>query len=348
MNEERFYVLTEKFLAGDISEEGKNELSIFLQIDKYKSLFESAASGWNESRRDDEGFDDERAFNTLTKKLTAADQSFSWNGSISNYKTKLFKPAILKIAAVIAFFSLITAVYFYLNNEKKNTPLEQDWQELITSTGEKYELILPDKSKIVVNGGSKVKYPLHFKENKREIYLEGEAYFEVNKDSARPFLAHVDKITTQVLGTKFNISTFTGKNIEVALIEGAVKVTNEKTNEDNEAILLKPMQKLKYDAVANTLSIESFDLQETIGWKDNILKFTDAHFKDVLIKLERAFGIKFELADKSYNNFKITGNFQKATYAVICESLKRLTGMKYKIEKENNEVKKITFYIAKK
>jgi transmembrane sensor len=348
MNDERFYELTEKFLARDISEEEKNELSIILLIDKYKSQFESIASGWNDSSRDNADFDDDRAFSTLTKKLNAADKSFLWSDLVNTNKKRLFKSPLLKIAASIAFLAVLAAAYFYLNNSRKEIPVEQNWQELNTAAGERYELILPDKSKIVVNGCSRVTYPLRFRDNKREVYINGEAYFEISKDSSKPFLVHADNITTKVLGTKFNVSTFTDKNIEVALVEGSVKIINEAAGVNNEAILLKPMQIMRYDAANNLSSIEVFDMQETIGWKDNILKFTNTALKEVLVKLERAFGIKFELADKSYNSLKITGNFQKATYAVICESLKKLTNLQYKIVKENNEVKKIIFYYKNK
>jgi transmembrane sensor len=347
MNEERFYELTSKFLAREISEEEKNELSILLQIDKYKVEFENLVAGWNGSTREHKDFNTDKALNDLTDKIKEKDPSFG-RGIIIKRRKIFYKPFLLRIAASILFFALILTAYHYFSRPEIKKAAVTEWRELITASGEKYELILPDKSKIVINGQSKIKYPLYFNEKKREVYLAGEAFFEISHDSLKPFIVVTGNISTVVLGTRFNVSAFPqDNNVEVSLVEGSVKVIKEKSNPDNEAIMLKPMQKLSYDVSTSISTVENFDLQATIGWKDNILKFNDTNLKDVLIKLERAFGIKFELADKSYNNFKITGNFQKATYNTICEALKRLTKLQYKIIKENNEVKKIIFYNKK-
>jgi len=345
MNEERFIELVTKFLSKEISEEEKNELSILLQIDKYKEAFEKIASSWNEGKRDYLHLNPENALKGLTAKLSSAEPSFQWKGNLEIKRKNNSRFILLKIAASVAFIALLLTFYYmyaYRWNEKKeNIP----WEQLATGGGEKYELFLPDKSKIILNGQSKISYPSRFLGNKREVILEGEAYFEINRDTLKPFVVYTLDISTNVLGTKFNICAFPQDNqIEVSLVEGSVKINNTKISPNIEAILLRPGQKLKYNSQTGVSDIELFDLQEETGWKDNILKFNDTNLKDVLTKLERAFGIKFELSDKSYNNYKITGNFQKATYITVCEALKRLTKLNYKLIKENNNIGKIVFY----
>lgn len=338
MNEERFYELTTKFLSREIADEEKNELTIYLQIDQYKAKFENIVENWNNSTRESIRISSDKVFESLLSRIEQ-------EGKREEDKNVFFRPILIKIAASIVFFALLITVYIYIGKSAPVKAPETEWQELVTTAGGKYELLLPDKSRIVVNGQSKIKYPLRFNGSTREVYLEGEAFFEIMPDSTRPFIVYTSNIYTKVLGTKFNICAFPLENcIEISLVEGKVKVINEKNGSENEAILLKPMQKLRYDPIASLSSIEDFDLQETTGWKDNNLKFTDVKFSAVLTKLERAFGIKFELSDKSYNDFKITGNFQQATYNTICEALKRLTKLQYKVIKENNEVKRIVFY----
>jgi len=104
------------------------------------------------------------------------------------------------------------------------------------------------------------------------------------------------------------------------------------------------MQQLIYNKENETNKVKSFEEQSAVGWKDNILVFDNEPLEKVLIKLQRTFGVQFELTDKSFNSKKIKGNFKNASLWTITEVIKKATGLKYKSIKENNETKKIVFY----
>jgi ferric-dicitrate binding protein FerR (iron transport regulator) len=174
--------------------------------------------------------------------------------------------------------------------------------------------------------------------------LDGEAYFEVQRDSSRPFIVHTGKLSTIVLGTKFNVNaSHNEKTIEVSLVEGKVKVTSGEQSNKKDMVILKPDQQLIFDKTTAIGIVNQFDQLKVTGWKDNILKFDDEPLAIVFKELEKMYGIKFEIAKQSYSNIKITANFKNESYLTIVEAIKKLTRLEYKIIKETNEPPKIVF-----
>jgi transmembrane sensor len=345
MNEQRFWDLVTKLLSNEITEQEKNELSIILQIDQYKKQFEKIVGNWNNQKRENLKFDSANGLETLTQRLKERDRSFFWGDKVKTNKNLFINPYLLKVAASIIFFMLIATAVLYYGNLFKKPKAEIAWNEKETVLGQKYILELGDHSIVTLNAQSKIKYPTVFGKDSRDIYLEGEAFFNVSHDSTKPFIVHAGNISTTVLGTRFNVNAFSAeKNIEVSLVEGSVKISKVKNESLEDIVILSPKQQIVFNKQAEVGKVEQFDIQETTGWKDNILIFKKELFSSVLVKLERQYGVKFELMDKSLGSKKITANFQNASLWTVTEALKKLTGLQYKTIKENNETKKIIFY----
>ena len=223
--------------------------------------------------------------------------------------------------------------------------IEIAWVEKSTLPGEKVSITLSNNSKITLNADSKLRYQNNSTGKIREVYLEGEAYFEIEHDTSKSFVVHTNNITTTDMGTKFNICAFPDdKNISVSLVEGKVNVSKDIKGTKEGLVELNPDQQLVYSKEKEIGTVKEFEFQKEVGWKDNNLVFDGEILSNVFVKLERAYGVKFELADKSYSNRKIKINFRNASLWTITESLKKLTGLKYKTIKENNETKKVIFY----
>lgn len=345
MNDERFFDLVTKFLSNEITEKEKNELTIILQIEHYKKTFEAIVEKWNNQNRDGVKFSLDEGMENLTKKLSARDKSFYWGDKVKPNRNMLSNPYLLKIAASIVFILVVASAAIYFSGLFKQKTNEITWNEKTTVFGQKYILELGDHSVITLNADSKIKYPVAFGKDSREIYLEGEAYFNVSHDKTKPFIVHTGNISTTVLGTQFNVNAFPNeKKISVSLVEGEVKVSKEKNGTEEGIVVLKPKQQLQYNKENEISSFEEFDIQKEIGWKDNILKFSNESLGSVFKKLQRAYGVKFQLADKSYENIKITTKFNNSSLWTVSEVIKKLTGLNYRTIKENNETKKIIFY----
>jgi transmembrane sensor len=248
-------------------------------------------------------------------------------------------------AASVALICLIGSGILYKTGFFNKKVDQVNWNEKVTVMGEKASIKLPDGTDIMLNAASKLSYPDHFTNSAREVYLEGEAYFDVAKDSTKPFTIHSGELKVTVLGTKFNISSFKDdETVSVALIEGKVKVANENTIGKEGIIVLQPNQQLVYSKKDSVSEVEPFDQQKEVGWKNNVLKFDKEPLYKVFPVLERTYGVKFELTNAKLANQKVTVNFKNDSFWTVASVLKNLTGLQYRTVKEKDKVVKIVFY----
>ncbi|MDR3625812.1 MAG: FecR domain-containing protein [Ignavibacteriaceae bacterium] len=248
------------------------------------------------------------------------------------------------IAASIVFLLVLASVALYYTGMFNNKHERKNWKEMQTVVSQKSIITFLDGTKITLNADSKLKYPESFEGSKREVYLEGEAYFEVAHDTSRPFIVHCKNIATTVLGTKFDVSAYENdKKIAVSLVEGKVNVSDDKQNSITKLVTLRPKQQFLYNTVQKTYNLKEFNIDEITGWKDNLLKFNNETLGNVFVRLERAYGVKFELAPGTSNNSLITTNFKNTSLMTVTEAIRKFTGLDYDTIKENYQIKKIIF-----
>lgn len=332
-----------KYFSGETAPDEEDVIDEWLREDPLnKDQYEELKSLWSGTTSNNSNWDVNTAWKSLLTKTNIEQGRVYTNSIITKMAYNKYR-----YASIAAVFLVIICGYFlisqsgFLNRNKSKTI---EWIEKVTAPGEKAEIVLGDNSRIILNGSSRLKYLKRFNGIKREVELEGEAYFEITHKPDSPFLVHSRNIITTVLGTKFNVSAFRNeKNIAVSLVEGKVKISKSEINEEQPIIVLQPNQQFVYSREAKVSTIEQFDADKTIGWKDNILKFENETLEQVLIRLERAYGTKFELTSNSFKNFKVTANFRKESCTTITEVLKELTGLVVNTIKENNEIKKIVF-----
>ncbi len=222
---------------------------------------------------------------------------------------------------------------------------ELEMNEVVIPFGKKSELILADGTKVWINAGSRLAFPVSFKQKNREVYLEGEAYFEVAKNELQPFIVHAADLNITVLGTQFDISAYkTEKNIKTILIEGSVTVsrTNIFGFEENE-VLLKPNQIASFNKIDN--SIKVFDdphVDFYISWTQGWMQFSQESLSSVFDKLERYYSVKIEMPKDFPSSEVISGKLDlKESLEDVMKVLSDVAKIEYRINK--NEI-----YINKK
>jgi ferric-dicitrate binding protein FerR (iron transport regulator) len=181
-----------------------------------------------------------------------------------------------------------------------NTPVKsQDAKqvalnEVTVPFGKKTTLVLADGTKVWINAGSRFAFPQKFEGNRREVHLDGEAYFEVTKNKNQPFIVSTQNIDVEVLGTKFNLSAYQSDNFcETVLLEGAVEV-QDNGKLFNAKLELKPNQKATYYTDNKELiRSESPDAKMQVSWINGWYQFTNQNLITVLDKLERYYNIRF-------------------------------------------------------
>jgi ferric-dicitrate binding protein FerR (iron transport regulator) len=339
--------LITKYFAGECSAKEINLIKSWILLDvNNEKLLSSFKKLWDAAALEDVNVDINAAWENFCKRVDLKSEINQYvpipvEDKLSPYRL------VKRIAGIAALILIMVGGLLLLKesgifNNRQN--LNSVWNERITHSGEKSIIKFYDGTQITLNANSKLRYPANFTNNKREVYLDGEAFFEVAHDSSRPFIVYCNNISTTVLGTKFNISAYsTEKIIAISLVEGNVKVSKNEFGNFNKLTMLKPDQQFLYCTTKNTFNVKDFDIEEITGWKDNLLKFKDETLGNVFVRLERSYGVKFELVPKSFNNYLITTNFQKASLLTVAEAIKKLTGLKYQIIKENDQVKEIVY-----
>lgn len=161
--------------------------------------------------------------------------------------------------------------------------------------GKQFELELSDGTIVHLNAGSSLRYPVHFLPlEPRQVFLSGEAYFEVSKNETRTFVVQVDELGVEVLGTEFNISAYEeDENINVVLIDGSVSLNNKGGLQDN-STKLSPGQRGSFDYMSQHVKVDEVNTLLYTSWMQRHLVFRDLTFDQIITKLERHYNIEIE------------------------------------------------------
>lgn len=232
-----------------------------------------------------------------------------------------------RIAAVLLIPLLIGGFYLMM----QNLNMDKTYAEIMASEGSRVRFTLPDGTVGFLNGGSKLKYPVNFSGN-RKVSLTGEGYFEVAKDKEHPFTVQTKFADVQVFGTKFDVCAYDSDyDVFTTLEEGSVRVFNKTAKT---YVMIDPGEQnviRKNNGKMQNIPVNT-DLYTS--WKDDMLRFNNSPFDEVVKKMERWYGVKIIL-DKS---LKYSESY---TFSVRTESLKELlqllaitTPMSFKIEND--------------
>lgn len=175
-----------------------------------------------------------------------------------------------------------------LYNSQDNATEEIAYNLLQTPRGGQYKITLPDGSKVWLNAASSLKYPVVFSGKERRVEITGEAYFEIAKDALRPFKVQLNQMEVEVLGTHFNINSYTDEEtVRTTLLEGRVKITT--TSESN---FLQPGQQAQLKPSGNMKIVNDVNLEETVAWKDGNFQFENSDIKSVMRQLARWYDVE--------------------------------------------------------
>jgi ferric-dicitrate binding protein FerR (iron transport regulator) len=208
---------------------------------------------------------------------------------------------------------------------------EISWIEKVTQPGEKLQLTLGDGSRIWLNANTTLYFPEKFDSLERSVRLVGEAYFEVEKDSVRPFHVETNGLVTTVLGTTFNIANREGSAIAISLVSGAVKVT-EKTATD--PVWLKPGEALHHDVRTGKNKLKSFNPDMVLAWKEGWIRFDRASLEEVLQTLENWYGVAFRVQGSSPVAWEFSGEYKGQSLEDVLRSMAYIQGFQFSIEEK--------------
>jgi transmembrane sensor len=215
--------------------------------------------------------------------------------------------------------------FFYLSSAGTIT------KQYATKAGEHAKITLADGTQIWLNAGSLLKYPNEFKGDTREVYLTGEAFFDVAKDKKHPFIIHTEKMDTKVLGTSFNVQAYPGQTTqEVSVLTGKVNVKSTVTEEN---VYVTPGQKAVFKSRDNKLkAFRDIPVNSISLWRKNIIVFEDTPLPEVIATINRNYNVTIEIENKNLNNLKISAYFKELPPDQVIGLVCNIINANYKME----------------
>ena len=207
--------------------------------------------------------------------------------------------------------------------------MKLQYNELYVPKGADFYLKLPDGSIVNINSESKLRFPVRFSNHSREVYLEGEAFFQVAKDSTAPFTVHAEGKAITVLGTKFNVSAYDDDSEWITtLVEGKVMVNQQDRNDT-----LRPSEQLTIYKKTGKVETKTVDTGLYTSWIDGKFYFKGYRFEDIVKKLERWYDFKMIYEDEKIKDMTFRGTIDKhQPLEQLLRYLEETTNIHFKIQ----------------
>jgi transmembrane sensor len=294
----QFEYLMNNHLSGSISDDEERILLDIIKSDpKYEVLYSEMAKT--------------RAISfipILEKEKESSYKSFVnvLHNGLSLNVGSTFLQRFLKIAALIIFVLSTSVSSYYIFTNNNNSRLTTC--ETFVPLGSQVKMILPDGTVAWLNSGSTLKYNNLFGKKDREVLLTGEGYFEVTKDKNKPFLVHTNNIEIKVLGTVFNVRSYSDyPTVEVNLLEGKVDV-KAMNNKSAKTLTLIPNEKMIYNKNSGTMALYKADAAKSAQWTIGKLCFVDASLEDIAKDLDRKYDVQIKFETKKIKKEIFSGS----------------------------------------
>lgn len=347
MRNHRFIELITKALTGELTSEEQKELQFLLQDRRLAEQYRLYEQYWN--RRSSVDVDNRALFESVQEKILFHEKNPQLPVVFErSYRSSGWYKWVISVAAVLLFvFS-----FFFLTIERNGYFGFHSWDIKAVARGNREAFVLPDGSRVKLNSDSKLRYPKSFSGTKREVYLSGEAFFDVKKDRAHPFIIHAGKMTIRVLGTAFNVKAYADEpSAETTLLRGTIEVTLE--SQEARKIVLKPTEKLIVDYPAEKptgdrrlwsgkdiarvvtqltyLHKQDSTIIET-GWLDNKLIFRDETFENLTKSMGRWYNKNIYIKRSDLKNLKFSANFDSESLEDALKALQMTEPFNFKIQ----------------
>ena len=325
-----------KFINNRFTEEELNEVVRWLDQDAFNS--ESRSWGLQEWKVDFENKDlpEDEKFSSLLDKIhhrINIHDHRSPNNPASLYPVLTW---LTRVAAILLIPVLIALLYSWPHRlflPAGYSDLRTDSAEIVAPVGSRTAIRLPDGSEVFLNHGSKLKYPVQFSKECREVVLSGEGYFDVAHDPEKVFIVKAGGLNIKAMGTAFNVTAYPDEEvIGTTLVEGEVNIDQVNQEEKPATIgILAPSEHVSYNVKTGRMSSASGDIEKYIAWKDGKLVFKRETIVQVTNKLARWYNVEFEFGDERVKEFTYTVTFVNETLLQILDLMKIATPIDYAI-----------------
>ncbi|OQP66170.1 FecR family protein [Niastella populi] len=321
---------------------GKKEL-IEEAVQEYRILFTALAQA-----------DLEEQLEGLKKKMATSENAPVIDLQPARRSALLYR----RFSSIAIALLAIGTIGFYLIWKSQRTSIPQPAKiQYVCKPGERKSFQFPDGTQVILNAGSEMYLNEQYAQNTREVYLKGEAFFEVQHNAAVPFIVHTASMDVKALGTAFNVKSYNNESrTETVLVRGLVEVTLKKDN--NRKLLLHPDEKVLWTeskrgdegasrsaAAANPEQVlvkpvkksDDGNMKE-LAWVQNNLAFEDEAFEEIAFQLNRWYNVNIQFESNDIKQYHFTATFKKEKIEQVLEILRASKRFNYRFEGEQNIV----------
>lgn len=246
-------------------------------------------------------------------------------------------PLWMKAAAAVLFACTIgfTSYFFVRDSAREQVagvmPDASSLEQRSNPDGQKSVLFLSDGTKVWLNAASRISYAPDFGQTaSRDVYLEGEAFFDVTHDPEKPFVVHTSSIQVKVLGTSFNVKSYSeDKTIETTLVQGSVRIEqSDAVGRHTGVVELKPNQRAVFDKVSRIINVNEVVAANSGSWKENRLVFDGEAIDNVLSQMERWYNVRIHAADRGHLDCRITASIENESLQEVLKLIEATHGVK--------------------
>ena len=263
----------------------------------------------------------------------------------SDIKPSESKPAKTKtlqhwLARAAIFLLLISCGaiggHFFSKTIENDSPVYSQMCTIISPAGQITNVKLPDGTLVMLNSGTKIQYSNDFSYGNRELYLEGEAFFDVQKDIEHPFIVNSEFLGVKVYGTSFNIQAYPeDRAFTATLIEGSISLLN---TSGEEVTKLVPGEKAYFAESETRIDIRYVDTEMYTSWKEGLVTYRNERLEDIAKQIERWYNVEIIIQKEGLGDERYFGTILKnKPIDQILEVLKLTTSLKYEIIPRANE-----------
>lgn len=237
-----------------------------------------------------------------------------------------------KIAAVLLIPLLVSTIWISFGRKSEICDSKPIYRKAFSTIGTYSRIELSDGSKVWLNAGSSLEYPDRFISSSRNVYLEGEAYFEVQSNTESPFFVHTHSVSIKATGTRFNVMAFKNSTTPaITLIEGKVAILKiAKNKKDSLITSLLPQQHLQYDISTGQVSIQYEDTYKYIAWKDGKLVFRNDKLVDVVKRIGNLYNVDIEIVGEKIKQYRYRATFENEPLSELLRLLKISSPIDYR------------------
>lgn len=256
---------------------------------KVRQYLEASQENWNEYLRERKLFD-------------AVQVNRGWSHSVLQKRPMLLRRMVKEALKLAAVFAIALGIAYLW---KQDASADESITSINTLYGQMANVTLPDGTKVWLNSNTHIEFPSVFSEDKREIKIDGEAYFEVVHDAKRAFIVHTPREeSVRVLGTKFYVEAYSNsEEFETALMEGCVEVNNK-----SNSLIIAPLERVVLKD--GKMVVEQITDMDIYRWREGLICFKNKPFMEIIKELEKYYDVKMTISGKEIRNPQLTVKFR--------------------------------------